>query len=155
EVDGVLASRDGTIWISEAGMLEALRDGVVTSIRSGKGLPGEQPTSLLEDRAGRLWVGIDSTLQILDGGRFQRVDMPDGRPRGGWSTGRTQSPDGSIWAEIRGKPWKLVRIEDDRVRDVFVEPAVPSARRVAADAEGAIWLGLDSGDLGRLRNGTI
>jgi len=155
EVDGVLASRDGTVWVGGVDTLDGIRDGVVSSMRTGKDLPrGTQITSVFEDRAGRLWVGIDNTLSVSSDGHFKRIDMPGGGPMG-MVVGLTESTDGSVWAEIRGTPWKLVRIQDGHVREVLPEPGIPAARRVAADPQGGIWLGLASGDLARLRNGAL
>jgi len=50
EVDSVLASEDGNVWSSGPAALDALRQGRMSSIRAGKGLPGNQVTSLLEDQ---------------------------------------------------------------------------------------------------------
>lgn len=150
EVDSVLAARDGTVWAGGAESLDAIRDGVVTSLRTGRGLPGTQVTSMLEDRAGRLWVGIDDSLTILRNGHFQRLDTP-----AGMVVGLTEDEDGSVWAELNGSPRKLVHIEQDRVRDVFPDPRVPTSRRVAADPAGGVWLGLASGELARLRRGVV
>lgn len=150
QVDSVLAARDGTVWAGGAESLDAIRDGVVTSLRTDRGLPGTQVTSMLEDRAGRLWVGLDDSLTILRNGHFKRIDIP-----AGMVVGLTEDVDGSVWAELSGSPRKLVRIQEDRARDVFPAPRVPTARRVAADPAGGVWLGLASGELGRFRNGGL
>ncbi len=150
EVDSVLAARDGTVWAGGAEALDAIRDGVVTSFRIGRGLPGTQVTSMLEDRAGRLWVGLDDSLTVLRDGHFQRIDIP-----AGMVMGLTEDVDGSVWAELGGSPRKLVRIQEDWVREVFPDPRVPTSRRVAADPAGGVWLGLASGELARLRGGVL
>jgi ligand-binding sensor domain-containing protein len=57
-VGGILASRDGTIYVANGDALDRIgRNGAVSSIRWGKGLPGDQVFGMLEDRAGNLWVG--------------------------------------------------------------------------------------------------
>jgi signal transduction histidine kinase len=142
------------VWIAGAGALDAVRGGRVTTLRSGRGLPGFQVTSLLEDRAGRLWVGLDGTLTVYANGRFRSIDIADGSPVG-LVVGITEDAHGDIWIEITGSPRKLIRIQGFTVRDVFPAPGMPEARRVAADPAGGIWLGLLSGDLARLRNGTL
>src|SRR6266481_5311033 len=124
EVDSVLAARDGPVWAGGAEALDAIRDGVVTSFRIGRGLPGTQVTSMLEDRAGRLWVGIDDSLTILRNGHFQRIDIP-----AGMVMGLTEDVDGSVWAYLSGSPRKLVHIQEDRVREVYPDPRVPTSRR--------------------------
>jgi signal transduction histidine kinase len=149
-VDTVMASRDGTVWAGGEHALAAIRGERVSSIRTGHGLPGGQVASLLEDRAGRLWVGVDDELTILRDGRFRRIDIP-----AGMVVGLAEDVDDSVWAEIRATPRKLIRINEDRVREVFPVPRVPLARRLTPDPEGGVWLGLASGDLARLRGGVL
>jgi ligand-binding sensor domain-containing protein len=96
EVDGVLASRDGTVWVARPGSLDALRGDKVTSLRTGKGLPGEQVTSLLEDHDGRLWVGIDQGLSVYQNGIFHPVQRADGRSLG-LVTGLAEDVENNIY----------------------------------------------------------
>ena len=152
EVDSVLAAQDGTVWAGGAEALDALRQASVSSIQAGKGLPGDQVTSLLEDHAGRLWVGIDHTMSIYESGRFRRIDRQDGRPIG-TVVGMTEDVDSNIWVETIGPPRTLIRIHDLKVQEEFPVPQMPPARKVAADPEGGIWLGLMNGDLARYRHG--
>ena len=42
---GILASRDGTIWVANAGSLDRIKNGTVSSIRRSNGLPGNQVAS--------------------------------------------------------------------------------------------------------------
>ena len=46
----------------------------VTSIR----IPGQSVTSLWQDHAKRLWVGLDNELAVYEGGQFQKVKGLDG-----------------------------------------------------------------------------
>lgn len=80
EVESVLAARDGTVWIG-SNHLQALEPGGF-SPQLGKGLPGNNVTSLLEDHAGRLWVGMDDALWIHERGKnngmFRQIRKADG-----------------------------------------------------------------------------
>ncbi len=152
EVDSVLAARDGTVWVGGDVALDAIHRDGVSSLQAGKGLPGNQVTSLLEDHTGRLWVGIDKTMSIYKNGRFTRIDRPDGSPIG-LVTGMTEDVDNNIWVETIGPPRTLSRIRDLKVQEAFPVPQMPGARKVAADPEGGIWLGLRNGDLARYRHG--
>jgi ligand-binding sensor domain-containing protein len=151
EVDSVLATQDGTVWIGGAEALESLHQGSVSSIQTGKGLPGEQVTSLFEDHAGLLWVGVDHTMSIYKNGRFTRINRWDGTPIG-LVVGMTEDVDNNIWVETTGPPRTLIRIRDLKVQEAFPAPQMPDARRVAADPQGGIWLGLMNGDLARYRH---
>jgi signal transduction histidine kinase/ligand-binding sensor domain-containing protein len=152
EVDSVLAARDGTVWVGGDVALDAIHQDGVSSLQAGKGLPGNQVTSLLEDHAGRLWVGIDKTMSIYRNGRFTRIDRPDGSPIG-LVTGMTEDVDNNIWVETIGPPRTLSRIRDLKVQEAFPVPQMPAARKVAADPEDGIWLGLRNGDVARYRHG--
>jgi signal transduction histidine kinase/ligand-binding sensor domain-containing protein len=153
EVDAVLAAQDGTVWVGGDGALDAIhQDGVLSSLQAGKGLPGNQVTSLLEDHAGRLWVGVDKTMSTYKNGRFSRIDRPDGSPIG-LVVGITEDVDNDIWVETMGSPRTLIRIHDLKVQEAFPVPQMPAAREVAADPEGGIWLGLMNGNLARYRHG--
>jgi signal transduction histidine kinase/ligand-binding sensor domain-containing protein len=152
EVDSVLAARDGTVWVGGDVALDAIHRDGMSSLRAGKGLLGNQVTSLLEDHTGRLWVGVDKTMSIYRNGRFTRIDRPDGSPIG-LVTGMTEDVDNNIWVETIGPPRTLSRIRDLKVQEAFPVPQMPGARKVAADPEGGIWLGLRNGDLARYRHG--
>ena len=152
---GVLASRDGSIWIANDGSLDRIVNGSISSLRTGAGLPGHQVTALLEDRAGNLWVGVDDSLYVLkDGRRLQPIAGPNRKPVG-LVGALTEDVDGNIWAATFGNPRKLVCIKDFKVRQEFQAPQVPAARTLAADPQGGIWIATVTGDLARLRNGSV
>ena len=91
-------------------------------------------------------------MSIYKNGRFTRIDRPDGSPIG-LVTGMTEDVDNNIWVETIGPPRTLSRIRDLKVQEAFPVPQMPAARKVAADPEGGIWLGLRNGDLARYRHG--
>ena len=152
---GVLASHDGSIWIANDGSLDRIVNGSISSLRAGAGLPGHQVAALLEDRAGNLWVGVDDSLYVLKEGRhLQQITGPDHKPLG-LVGAITEDIDGNIWAATFGNPRKLVRIGDFKVREEFQTAQVPAARTLAPDPQGGIWIATVTGDLARLRNGTV
>ncbi len=77
-VASVLATDDGAVWIGNRGGLDVLRGNDVNSIR----IPGKRVTSLWQDHAKRLWVGVDNILTIYDHGGFRKVNRLDGSPLG-------------------------------------------------------------------------
>lgn len=152
---GVLASRDGTIWIASLGSLDHIeRDGTISSIRTADGLPGNRVSSILEDRAGNMWVGVDDGLYLFKNGRFRRLPEPKDQPLG-LVVGITEDIDGNIWAECFSNPRKLVRIRDFQVREEFPASQIPSGRTLAPDPQGGIWIGTLAGDLALFRHGNL
>jgi signal transduction histidine kinase len=153
--DGVLASRDGTVWIANVGSLDHIeKNGTVSSIRTRDGLPGSRVASMLEDRAGNLWVGVDNGLYMFKNGRFHRLPEPDRQPLG-LVVGMAEDIDGNIWAESASKPPKLVRIRDFQVREEFPASQVPTGRTLAPDPQGGIWIGTLKGALALFRRGAL
>jgi len=153
-VESVLAARDGTVWIG-SNHLQALEpDGLSPEL--GKGPPGNDITSLLEDHAGRLWVGMDDGLWIHEGGKnngtFRQIKKQDGSAIG-MVWGLTEDSEHNIWVEAYTSPAMLIRIRDLTVREEFPQPPIPLAKKLAPDAQNGIWLGLMSGDLARFRSG--
>ena len=152
-VDSVLASRDGTIWVGTATNLEVLGPNGFSPL-PGNVLHGHQVTSLLEDHAGRLWVGIGNTLSIYERGRLTQIKDRDGKPIG-TTMGLTEDSEHNIWAESFGPPGTLIRIQDLKVREESSTPTMPLARKIVADPQSGIWLGLMNGDLARYQAGKI
>lgn len=152
EVDTVFASRDGTLWAGGANVLAAIRHDRASSIDLRKHGQETQVTSIFEDHAGQLMVGIDNTLSIYQNAKFTQIRTRDGKLMG-MSYGITEDVGHNIWVETRRTPWTLFRIQGGKIEEEFRAPQMPAARRVAADADNSIWLGLNSGDLARYRNG--
>jgi Y_Y_Y domain/Two component regulator propeller len=67
--------------------------------------------------------------------------------------GLTEDSENNIWAETFGPPGTLIRIRDLKIRQEFPSPPMPLARKLAADPQSGIWLGLMNGDLARYRSG--
>src|SRR5882762_1435819 len=156
QVNSVLASRDGTVWIGSYS-LDVLRSGKITSIQPRNGLPGRALTSLLEDRAGRLWVGVDQELSVYERGKFRKIHARDGSPLG-IVRAMTEDVDDTIWVATNDETTnrrRLVHIQDLRIREEISSPQLPLANTLAADPHGGVWLGLESGGLGRYRDGQM
>ena len=146
-VESVLATQDGAVWIGNRGGLDVLRGNVVESIR----IPGKRVTSLWQDHAGRLWVGIDNILTVYDHGRFTKITRPDGSPLGA-AVAITEDTEQNIWVSATGGDMKLFRIHDFRVAEEIT--SFPLPRLLAADPAGGIWL-TPGNKLGHYRNGKL
>ncbi len=148
-VGAVVAARDGTVWLNNYDAVVALGSEGVRSMRTGPELPGSQPTSMFEDREGRLWVGVDLNLAVLDGGRLRLVTAPDGAPIG-TALGITQDASGDIWVLALANPTRLLRVRNFRVVQEIAPPQIPPTRRILADPKEGLWLGTIDGDLAHL-----
>jgi PAS domain S-box-containing protein len=150
-VASVLAAHDGTVWVGTAA-LDAIRGGTVSSIHKGQGPPGNEVTSLFEDRSQRLWLGVSDRLWTYRRGSFIEITRADGSPVG-TVAGITEDGEGNIWAVTIAPSRKLVRIRGVRVVEEIQPPRLPAAHALATDQHGNIWLGLMNGALARYRDG--
>ncbi len=149
-VVGLVASRDGSIWVANGDSLDHIeKNGTVSSIRWGKGLPGDQVSSMLEDRAGNLWVGVYDGLYLFKKDHFLRIPEPDHQALG-LVTGIAEDIDGDIWVEGLGRSQRLLRIHDFQVRQQFSQPG----HHLAADPHGGIWIASGT-DLVLFRRGSV
>jgi signal transduction histidine kinase/ligand-binding sensor domain-containing protein len=148
-VQSVAASQDGRVWIGTTHLQILGPQGISFEPAA---LPGNLVTSIFEDHAGRLWCGMNNTLFVKDGGEFRQINKSDGQPVG-MVAGITEDVQHNIWIESFGTKTTLLRIHDFKVEQELSESEIPLARRVLADPQDGIWLGLANGNLARYRNG--
>lgn len=145
----IAAARDGSIWIGSRG-LDVLRAGKIASIATSPKLPEGQVTDLLEDHAGRMWVGIDRTLWIVDEDKTTAVRAKSGATEIAYVTSLTVDAQNDVWARSAKS---LFQIRDDAVIDEYPLGPELEGRQITADPHSGIWLGLRSGDLAWFRDG--
>ena len=152
-VESLAASRDGNVWVGTY-PLSVIGPGGPSLFAPAKRLPGNLTTSLFEDHAGRLWAGAANRLFVYDHGSFREITKPDSGPTG-MVMSIAEDSGHNIWVETGGPTGSLLKIQDLKVRQQFPAPAMPLARKILADPQGAIWLGLVTGDLARYRDGRL
>jgi len=153
-VGGVMAGHDGTIYVANGDALDRIKpDGTISSIRWGKGLPGDQVFGMLEDHAGNIWMGSDHGLFLFKDGRFTRIPEPDHHPLG-VVLEIVEDTDGNIWAECAGNPAKLIRVRDFQIKEEFPRPQMPMGR-LAPAPQGGIWLATPQAELVLFRHGAL
>jgi PAS domain S-box-containing protein len=156
-VGSILAARDGTVWIGNHGELDFIRGNVVSSIGPKQGLRGDRVTSLFEDHAGRLWVGLDDGLVVYEHGRFTPVHRPDGVPVG-IVLAMTEDIDHNVWASVirnpPGRPTKLICFRNGKFVKEISDQRL-DILSLAADPQSGLWLGLIQGGLARYRNDQV
>jgi signal transduction histidine kinase/ligand-binding sensor domain-containing protein len=152
ETDSLLVTHDGTLWVGGQGALDVLRGNRFVCLPLAKHLPGRQVTSLFEDDAHQLWIGVDDKMGIYEHGHFTQVNGTDGEPIG-IIVAITEDVDHNIWMVTGGNHRMLFRIRGRKVEQELNFPGMAPAHALAADPAGGIWLGLMNGDLARYRNG--
>lgn len=113
-VTHVAVERDGTVWVAYRRPLG------VTRLRPERGvehflevLSSPSPLLVRSDRAGRIWIGGDNGLDVVEGGRWSRFTKADGL--GAYSCAVDAfhaSRDGSIWIGTSRGITRLLRPEE-------------------------------------------
>jgi signal transduction histidine kinase/ligand-binding sensor domain-containing protein len=138
-VRAIAGDREGNVWVGDNSGLSRLRDDVFTVYGRGEGWPSAIPTSVLQDRAGRVWVGFHESGLMLAGGGERRVyttrdRLPDNQV---YSIRESRSGDLLIGtrnglAVMHGDSFQVHRPED-RLRRFNVYDALE-------DNAGRMWL---------------
>jgi signal transduction histidine kinase/ligand-binding sensor domain-containing protein len=153
EIDNLFTTRDGTLWLGAEGGLLDRREGDRGFSPRGGNLRGKQATIIFEDRRGRMWIGVDNTLNIFEGDSFKPVPTPDGGPVG-MIVSMAEDTRGDLWAVSLGPPRHIIRIDPD-TRRISSIPDMPETSKIARDPGGGLWLGLNTGDLNHYDKGEL
>ncbi|MGH7588631.1 MAG: ligand-binding sensor domain-containing protein, partial [Gemmatimonadota bacterium] len=155
-VYALLESSDGTLWVGTASGLARLdvrrRPGArpFEPFSLGESDSGEisgEVHALIEDRRGRVWVGIGPRLYVLerrgDSWAARRMDYPTPvKPVPGsvwYIEALAEGADGSLWV---GTLWGLARIlPDGRGVGQPVRPGLADRiHHLSVDDEGRLWI---------------
>jgi signal transduction histidine kinase/ligand-binding sensor domain-containing protein len=148
----VLGSHDGGVWvINNYETLQKLKDGKFSTFLPRPDVPGNHISTIFEDHAGTLWVGIENDLYVYDNGTFRVIRHSDGTALG-IIFSITEDVNQNIW--VRAGP-NLDEIEDFQVRKEETSPLISTAYILAATSDGGLVLGLVDGALVRYKNGNI
>jgi ligand-binding sensor domain-containing protein len=149
-VRGLLADRQGSLWIGTDRGLHRLREGRVDVLSRAEGLPSDTVRTVFEDREGSLWVGGVGLAQLKDGrvvsyGRAQGLADED-------VYAVTAAAGRGLWVGTSGGELALFaggRFTPLAGREVLHGATVLALRE---DRAGRLWVGTDHG-LYRLAGG--
>ena len=142
--------KDGSLWAgTEGGGLLRLRGNGLRVYSKSDGLTEAFVRTVFEDGHGRLWVGTDNGLFVLEGERLRRVDQGVITAMGVHSI--TEDHDHRIWAGGS----QLIAIDPNGNAKVFAVPGSYSetaVKRILETRDGTVWVGTVGG-LQRLVDG--
>ncbi len=144
----------GALWIGTPHGLLRFQGGRIERFTRRNGLSHDDVSVILEDRDRNLWVGTSGGgLNRLSHGQWTHLTSREGLSDNDIRC-LLEDHEGNLWV---GTADGLNCLSDGRFitygrLEGLREPAVSA---VAAAAQGGAWLGLASGQVARLRNGTI
>ena len=154
-VNAVIQDRQGYLWLATFGGLARFDGRAFKTFTpaTSPGLTSIRILSLLEDSAGRLWIGTqDAGIIVRESGSFRSVAMGRGSRQLVWVL--AEGADGSVWAGCGGG---LLRFEGMRLTARYgVSDGLPAdeVMSLAPEHDGTVWVGTRRG-LARWSRGTI
>jgi signal transduction histidine kinase/ligand-binding sensor domain-containing protein len=132
----------GGLWIGsvDAG-LSCWQGDKLNKFTTQDGLPSDSVTALAEDGSGRLWVGTEAGLAVLQDGRFKTLSgstVFSGKP----ITMLYHDPRGNMWVGATGVgifhygEEKFVQLQAPAVDSLLLDPHC-----LLVDKKGRIWIG--------------
>ena len=144
--------REGTLWAGTKDGLDQFTDGKVTPYSTNEGLLSNDTGPVLEDNAGRLWVGtLGHGLNVFDGHHFRVLTRKNGLLDDTILSLQIDKA-GDLWV---GSTKGLNRLHDGKVVASYTERNGLSGAQVRAlsvDSQGILWAGTDRG-LDQLKGG--
>jgi signal transduction histidine kinase/ligand-binding sensor domain-containing protein len=146
------ASPDGELWIGTNGHgLVHLRRRIVRMYTTDDGLPNDVAMTVLSTKDGKLWVGSNCGLSVLEGDRFRQYKEKDGLLNACvWSL--AEDKDRNLWIGTYGGG--IFRFRDNR----FVQYSTPEGLasnvvfQVMAASDGSLWVATADG-ISRMQEG--
>jgi signal transduction histidine kinase/ligand-binding sensor domain-containing protein len=140
--------RDGTVWLATRAALLRYLPGPPPRVAPVP-IPAGRPTLVHRDRAGRLWLGMETGLyRQQDSGGFVPASTSAG-PISGRVRAFFEAPHGRLWFALDRT---LVRVDGEEIRVVELPAGLSPLAQVIEDGDGNVWLGSASG-LTRFRDG--
>jgi virginiamycin B lyase len=141
---------DGAMWFTDGNVPGVGRiDSHGAVIEYTKGLvPGALPYSIVSGPDGDLWFSdaTGSIGNITPEGKIREYSVQN-VTNGGKPLGVAAAPDGTIWAMVAGPPSLLVRMTAaGKISAVRIPKAYQADGSLAADATGALWMLVRSGE---------
>lgn len=147
------AAHNGDIWIATTQGLQLWHDGAFRTWSTANGLPGKQVFSLLEDRAGCIWFGMDQSLGRVCNGLLETIALGSEQEERIYSLAEDQQ--GNIW--IGGGWGNLYRASPAIFQYFTKKEGLPESHftGVAVDRDGVVWGGMKLFGLARISGGRM
>jgi signal transduction histidine kinase/ligand-binding sensor domain-containing protein len=152
-VDAVLPARDGSVWIGSS-VLSRLVDDEPTPPPEAQLFQQRTVTSLLEDSSGRMWIGLERTLNVFSHGELKPVKSAGGDDLG-VVTLIAEDSHNDIWAATAPNASRTFRIRDTTVAEEFDSKSFGAPLAMAPDQVNGMWFGYNNGAIAHYHDGQL
>jgi len=152
----IARNRQGVLWlgVTGVGIFQLGEDKpIALSDASVEGLL-QDPHCLLEDKAGRIWVGAgDDFVLCRDDGQWRRYRVPRHLARP-YVSALAEEPDGTVWAGSVSEG--LFQFKEGKLSAISASSGIldNSIAALLVDREGNLWVGTGAG-LNRLQRNNL
>jgi signal transduction histidine kinase/DNA-binding response OmpR family regulator/sugar lactone lactonase YvrE len=136
---------DGALWIgSFGGGLIRMRGGAFEVFTQRDGLAHDNVSVLLAGRDGRLWIGTEGGLSVLERGRLRTITPLPGLP-GVHVRSLHEDADGTLWVGTVGRG--VVRLRGSQADAFSTETGLydDGIWSIVDDRRGHLWMSADRG----------
>ena len=138
-----------TAFASKSLLLMLRGDHVLQHLGAGKDLPGNRIQALYADREGTLWIGTNSGLARLAGGKLQALPVTD--PLASASVlALIEDREGNLWVGTEAGGLHILRDQRFRILGVRDGLASDATTAVTEDSAGILWVGTQGSGLSAL-----
>jgi signal transduction histidine kinase/CheY-like chemotaxis protein/ligand-binding sensor domain-containing protein len=154
----ILVDRAGAVWFGYGGLIAGgrglfrLQNGQLTRFGREQGLVDESVKALLEDAHGRIWVGTERGVNLIDAGKI--IAVPEEVRTQITSVTRQlyEDPQGTLWI---GAEHGLFALNGTKLTQFTAPQGLSSTvMALAADGDHALWVGT-SGGMAHFQDGRL
>ncbi len=152
-VESVLPARDGTVWVGNFVLSTLVQDRVLPPLLPAL-FGNRTATSLLEDHAGRIWIGLDNTLNVFEKGKLKRIVTADGNDLGVVEI-MLEDSDNDVWVVTALESRRVFRVRNFVVEEEVAPAKLGEPSVFVPSPSGGMWLGYKNGNIASYHRGEL